>query len=315
MNDLASQGLFSGAILVARDGKILISRGYGMADWEQQIPNTAQTHFRLASLTKPITALAVMMLHARGELNIHDSICTYLPDCPETWQPVTVRHLLTHTSGIPNYTDFFEFESTEMVATTPEELIARFRDMPLLVTPGEAFYYDNSGYVLLGVIIEQVSGQTYEDFLQTNIFQPLQMHNSGYDHNVDVIRDQAIGYVTPENPAPFLHTSTLHAAGSLYSTVEDMYRLDQALYTDYLLPQPLRDEMFTPLHYGYGYGWKIQTVGERRVISHPGFINGFSNYIARYPDEQVFVIVLSNLQTASSQQISEYLAQLVFDSP
>jgi CubicO group peptidase (beta-lactamase class C family) len=256
------------------------------------------------------------MLHSRGQLNIHESICTYLPECPPAWQPVTVRHLLSHTSGIPNYTDFLEFETTEMNATTPEELVMRFRDLPLGYEPGTLYYYNNSGYVLLGIIIEQVSGQPYEEFLRTNIFEPLEMSHTGYDHNAGTIGDgQALGYRTPGVVAPFLDTSTLHAAGSLYSTVEDMYRWDRALYTDYLIPQPLIEEMFTPVQWDYGYGWKITTRHNRRALLHPGFINGFSTHMVRYPDERVFIIVLSNLEIANTPAISNHIAQLVFEGP
>jgi CubicO group peptidase (beta-lactamase class C family) len=252
------------------------------------------------------------MLQEQGKLHIQDPICLYLQDCPDTWQPLTIRHLLTHTSGLPNYTDFIDYEDTEMLPTTTDELIARFRDKPLLFEPGSTYSYCNSGYVLLGVIVEQASGQAYEDFLQTHIFEPLEMHNTGYDHNVDVIRDQASGYRAVNIKAPFLNTSTLHAAGSLYSTVEDMYRWDQALYTEQLISRPLLDEMFTPVLYNYGYGWKIDTLYGRRVINHTGFITGFSNYVARYPEENVFIIVLSNLEISWSQAIGEHLTRLVF---
>ncbi len=312
MRDLTEQGLFSGAILVARDDTILISQGYGMANAEEGIPNTPETRFRLASLTKSFTAVSILLLQARGQLTINDPICSYLPDCPQAWQPVTVRHLLSHTSGIPSYTDFFDYAQTEMLPTTPEELVARFRDLPLTSVPGEQYYYSNSGYVLLGIIIERVSGQTYEDFLRANIFEPLQMTSTGYDHNENAIQGQANGYAAPGQPAPFLHASTLHAAGSLYSSAEDMYRWDQVLSTEYLIPADLIAEMAVPVQYDYGYGWKIGTTIGHRKLWHTGYINGFSNYIARYPDERVFVIVLSNLEISPSPTIGEYMAQLVF---
>ncbi len=315
VNGLVSDGVFSGAILVARNGAVVLNRGYGMANAEQNIANTPQTRFRLASLTKPFTAMAVLMLHHRGELHIYDPICIYLPECPETWRDITIRHLLSHTSGIPNYTDFLDYETTEMQRTAPEQLIARFKDLPLLEEPGFLYRYNNSGYVLLGVIIERVSGQSYEAFLQENIFDPLQMLNTGYDHNANAIQDgQALGYTTPGFEAPFLDASTLHASGSLYSTVEDMYRWDQALYSEYFVPATLRDEMFTPVQYGYGYGWKIDTWTGQLRYSHPGFINGFSNYIARYPEERMFVIVLSNAQNAPAQAMTEQIARIMTDN-
>jgi CubicO group peptidase (beta-lactamase class C family) len=315
INELVAQGQFNGAVLVAHNGKIVLSQGYGMADNEQQIANTSQTRFRLASLTKPFTAIAVLMLHAEGKLNINDSVCLYIQPCPPAWQSVTIRHLLSHTSGIPNYTDFFDFELSEMQNTTPGELIGRFRDLPLNYEPGSMYYYNNSGYVLLGVIIEHASGQTYEDFLRANIFEPLNMENTGYDHNVNFIHDQAIGYSTVGIEAPFIDVSTLHAAGSLYSTVEDMYRWEQALYDNYLLPRSLREEMFTPVHYGYGYGWRIGTMFDRPAMSHPGFINGFSNYMVRFPNTRTFIIVCSNLEVAPAQSMAQHIASLIFQPP
>lgn len=310
MNTLVEARLFSGAILVARNGVVVISKGYGMADWEQGIPNTPQTRFRLASLTKAFTAMAVVMLQGDGKLQVQDPICQYLTDCPAAWQPVTIHHLLTHTSGIPSYTDFMDFEATEMLPTTTDQLMARFRDMPLLFPPGTLYQYSNSGYVLLGRIIERVSGQSYEDFLQERIFAPLQMENTGYDHNAGDIKDQAAGYSSVATRASFLDASTLHAAGALYSTLDDMYRWDQALSSEQLIPRSDLDALFTPFLNNYGYGWRITTTPERRIINHTGLITGFSNYFARYPDDGVTVIVLSNLESAVSYQIGTYLAQL-----
>ncbi len=314
---LVDSGLFSGAVLVAQNGTVILSKGYGMAHYDQNIANTPQTRFRLASLTKPLTALAVVMLHERGQLNIHDPICGYLESCPPAWEPITIRHLLTHTSGIPNYTDFIDFATTEMLPATPDDLIMRFRDLPLGYEPGSLYYYNNSGYVLLGVIIERASGQSYEAFLQENIFAPLQMNSTGYDRNAEFIQEgQALGYVTPGQQAPFIDVSTLHGAGSLYSTVEDMYAFDQALYSRQLVSGPMLEEMFSPTVYAYGYGWKLGTLTNgRRVVSHPGYINGFSNYIARYPDDGLFIIVLSNLEVSSSATMSNQIAQFVFGTP
>lgn len=314
MQDQVAANLFSGAILVAHHDKVLLSKGYGMADWENQVANTPQTRMRLASLTKPFTAVAILMLHARGQLSIHDSICRYMPNCPAHWAPVTIRHLLNHTSGIPNYTDFADFEQTEMLFTTRDNLIKRFKYLPLLFEPGALYSYSNSGYVLLGLIIEQVSGEPYEIFLQTNIFTPLYMVNTGYDQNRERIKPgQALGYTSVGVLAPFIDSSTLDAAGGLYSTIEDLYRWDQALYTEQLLPAALRDEMFMPDLNGYGYGWRIHEHDGRRAISHTGMINGFANYIVRYPEERLTIITLSNLQSASPWDISTYLAQLVLE--
>jgi len=195
-----------------------------------------------------------------------------------------------------------------------EHLIDRFEHEPLLFEPDALYSYSNSGYVLLGVIIERASGTSCAEFIEEQIFKPLEMWNSGYDLNLDYVTDRALGYAAVGQPANPIDPSTLYAAGALYSTAEDLYRWDQALYTEKLLPRALLDEMFTP-HLGeYGYGWRISGNYGRRTLNHGGLINGFSNYMARYPDEQLTVIVLSNLQSTDAYGIGEYLAQLVFES-
>lgn len=330
LRDLTTRGIFNGAVLVARGDSVLLSAGYGLADAGQNVANTPETRFRLASLTKSFTAMAILQLQARGSLHVQDPICDYLPNCPPAWQPLTIRHLLTHTAGIPDYTNFLSFEATEMLATTTDELVSRFQAEPLLFEPGQVFAYSNSGYVLLGLIIEQASGQPYAEFLHETIFAPLQMDQTGYDANVGAIAaGQALGYtavVTSTDPrtrqtnrrmiaAPFLDTSTLYAAGALYSTVEDLYRWDRALAHGELLPNWLQLEMFTPTLRQYGYGWFVRQQQGRQMIGHSGYITGFSNYMVRYPDERITIIVLSNLQTTRAYDISQHLAGIMRSPP
>ncbi|MFL5802149.1 MAG: serine hydrolase, partial [Roseiflexaceae bacterium] len=298
LNDLVGVGWFQGTVLVARDGEVLLDKGYGLADAAQRLPNTPQTRFRLASLTKQFTAMAIMILQTRGQLNVQDSICSYLDNCPDAWRPISIRHLLTHTSGLPNYTDLADYPTTQMQPTTPDQLVARFHDLPLLFPPGTQYLYENSDYVLLGLIVERASGQRYGDFLREAIFAPLEMHDTGVDQNNGAVAGQALGYTQVGVPALALDTSTLFGAGSLYSTVEDLYRWDQALYTTKLLPQPQLDAMWMPYLREYGYGWRIGHLNGHRKISHPGLINGFANAIVRLPDDRVTVIVLGNLDSA-----------------
>jgi CubicO group peptidase (beta-lactamase class C family) len=311
LNDIVNAGWFQGAVLVAHNGKLIISKGYGMADAANGTPNSAQTRFRLASVTKQFTAAAIMILQARGQLNVQDAVCTHLPDCPDAWRDVTIQHLLTHTAGLANYTDFMSYEPSQMQPATPDELIARFRNEPLLYPPGTTYFYENSDYVVLGRIIEQVSGQSYADFMRDAIFAPLQMRDSGVESGLGYGPGYAIGYGSVGAPAPPLDPSTLFAAGAMYSTVEDLYRWDQALYTDALLPAALRAQMFTPFLRDYAFGWRVDRPGDRLRISHPGLIDGFTTYIARYPDDHVTVIVLSNLDSADAVGIGDYLASLV----
>jgi len=314
LNDLVGANLFQGAVLIARDGNIILSKGYGAADAGRGIPNTPRTRFRLASVTKQFTAAAIMLLQAAGKLDVERSICDYLANCPDGWGAITVRNLLTHTSGLPNYTDFGSYEETQMNPARPDDLVARFRDQPLLFAPGTSYMYENSDYVLLGVIVERVSGETYADFLRDFIFAPLQMRDSGVAQGTGGAAGEALGYLTAGEPAPPLDTSTLFSAGSVYSTVEDMYRWDQALYGTLLLPAPLLDAMWTPFMNSYGYGWRIDSVGSHRRISHSGLMDGFATSIARFPDDRVTIVVLSNMSAADVEGISNYLASLVLDS-
>ena len=186
---------FMGTVLVARGGDVLFSKGYGSANLEWAIPNTPATKFRLGSITKQFTAASILLLEERGKLKVDDPVKKYLPDAPGAWDKITIFHVLTHTAGIPNFTSFPDYRTTEAVATTPEKLVARFRDKPLDFEPGEKWNYSNSGYVLLGYLIEKISGQSYEKFLQENIFTPLGMKDSGYDSNFAVIARRATGYV------------------------------------------------------------------------------------------------------------------------
>jgi CubicO group peptidase (beta-lactamase class C family) len=294
-----------------------LSRGYGLADREKKTPNTTQTRYRIYSITKQFTAMAILMLQERGKLNVQDPICKYIPDCPAAWKEITIHHLLTHTSGIPDFIGFTDYPETSATPSPPAQTIARFKDKSLDFQPGEKWNYSNSGYVLLGAVIERVSGQSYEDFLQKNIFEPLKMVNTGYDHNRS---DLASGYVNSGKiKANFVDMSIPYAAGGLYSTVEDLYRWDQALYTQQLVPQKTLDTMFTahaPIPeadgLGYGYGWLIGRTFNRRNIFHGGSLVGYNSLIDRYPDDKVTVIVLTNQANVDPATISDIVEKRIF---
>src|ERR1044072_4437722 len=223
MQALTKLGWFSGSILIAKDGKVLVSKGYGMANLEYDIPNTPHTKFRLASVTKQFTTMAILMLQEQGKLNVEDPVCRYLPDCPKAWNEITIRHLMTNTSGIPDFVNLLSLEMRRL-PSPPLTTIALVKDKDLEFKPGERFSYSNSGYIILGFIIEKVSGKSYESFLGENVFKPLRMVNSGYDHPELILKDRADGYhLEGDNlvNGPFLDMSRAHAAGALYSTVED----------------------------------------------------------------------------------------------
>ncbi|MBI4663750.1 MAG: beta-lactamase family protein [Verrucomicrobia bacterium] len=318
MEKLAKAGQFSGSILIARDGEVLVSQGYSLANREHEIPNTPQTKFRLGSLTKQFTAMSILLLQEDGKLSVRDPVCRHVPDCPEAWKPITIHHLLTHSSGIPGFTEFPDNEQFERLPTTVTNTVNRFRDKPLEFDPGSRFKYSNSGYVLLGYIIERASGQSYESFLRERIFKPLRMENSGYDHPWMVLRHRASGYAKRDGQLAncvYFEMDTPHAAGALYSTVEDLLVWNQALDRNRFVSKKSLEAMFTPEKGGYGYGWVIRQRFGRKCAEHGGGISGFSTFIERYPLDKVVVIVLSNYQFAVSGQIAHHLAGVVFGEP
>ncbi len=313
---------FSGSILLARAGKPLVSRGYGFANVEWQIPNSSQTKFRIGSITKQFTSMAVMQLREQGKLKLEDSVCAYVTPCPDAWKPVSIHHLLTHTSGIPTYTGLPEWRKVNMVPKTVDEMIGFFRDLPLQWVPGEKFAYNNSGYFLLGAVIEKAAGKKYEQVLGEHIFGPLGMADSGYDWSATIIPRRASGY-SGKPPAvqnaPALDMQQPYAAGSLYSTTEDLLKWDQALYADRLLPAAAKQTMWTPFKNDYAYGWTIApaapaTFGHRR-IAHGGGINGFSSMIVRLPDVNVTAIVLANNDTANAGAVARDLLAIYYGQP
>lgn len=307
---------FNGAILVARDGKPIVSRGYGMANFEWEIPNSPKTAFRLGSITKPFTAVAIMLLQERGKLNVSDPVCKYVADCPPAWEAITIRHLLTHTSGIPNYTAFSGFiEKRGMMPISTSDLFAEYKAKPLDFTPGDRNSYSNSGYHLLGLVIEKASGKSYADFLQENIFVPLGMKQSGYDSHRDLVKWRAAGYRRDGEGyvnAPFMDMLIPFSAGALYATTGDLLIFDQALLADRLLTQKSRDEMFTPFKNNYALGWGVGKRFDRGATSHGGAINGFASQFMRFPDDNVTIVVLSNVQGSGVDKVANSLAAIMF---
>jgi CubicO group peptidase (beta-lactamase class C family) len=312
---LEQQSQFSGTVLVARRGQVLLKQGYGLANREHGVANTPQTKFRLGSVTKQFTAMCILMLEEQHKLHITDPIAHYVPDCPKAWEPITIEHLLTHTSGIPGFTEFPDNLQHERLPATVEATVGRFRDKPLGFAPGERFKYSNSGYVLLGYIIERVTGQKYETVVAEKIFAPLGMKNSGYDHPSTVLTHRAAGYSRKDEAlvnCVHFEMDTPHAAGALYSTVEDLLLWDQALYTEKLVPASRLEAMFTPRKGEYGYGWFLHEQGSRKYMEHGGGIAGFVTSIARYPEDRVVIIVLCNFDTAQPGKISRDLADMLF---
>jgi CubicO group peptidase (beta-lactamase class C family) len=267
--------------------------------------------------------MLILRLQERGKLKVQDPICQYLTPCPDTWKAVTVHHLLTHTSGIPSYTGLPGFmQKDSILPLTHDELIGRFRDLPLEFEPGARFKYNNSGYFLLGVIIEKITGSPYEDVLEKEIFTPLGMKDSGYDRPGTILPRRASGYTGRGRDlanAAYLDMGIPYAAGSLYSTVEDLLIWDQALYTDALLPATAREVMYTPFKDNYAYGWTVQAASAQNFghtrIAHGGGINGFSTIITRVPDNRAAVIVLTNNVTSGANAVARDLVAILYGQP
>ncbi|QOY89732.1 serine hydrolase [Paludibaculum fermentans] len=309
-----SQDRFNGAILVAKDGKIVLSKGYGMANFEWSEPVTPDTKFRLGSITKQFTAMAVLLLSDQGKLKLDDPVCNYVAPCPDAWKPITIHHLLTHTSGIPNFTNFPEYAKTMTLASPPAESLKKFLDKPLDFAPGSSFNYSNSGYVLLGYIIEKVTGGSYADYLRKNILSPLGMNDTGYDDTVTVLPRRAAGYertgTTLQN-AKFLDMSIPHAAGSLYSTTLDLMKWDEALTAHKILSTEAYKRYFTPIRKNYAYGWTVKTEDGVEQINHSGGINGFNTRIVRVPSQHLVVVALNNVIPGQPDKLAQELVKLM----
>lgn len=322
MNAVVAQEHFMGSILVARGDHVIIAKSYGMADLKDHVPNAVDTEFRIGSLTKQFTAMAILMLQADGKLNVQDRVCKYVSDCPKDWQPITIYNLLTHTSGIANFTSFPNYMTLQSQPHTPTQLLALFKDRPLDFKPGAKFSYSNSGYVVLGEIIEHVSGETYKQFLQQHIFGPLGMKKSGYDSSHPTAKNHAQGYDDNEGsykPAQYVNMTVPYSAGALYSTVQGLYTWDRALDAGKLIPHSLHQQMFAPQvpvddsgKSHYGFGWFISNEFGHKEYAHEGGINGFTSFNSWFPDQHVYVIVLNNVSSPYVATTAKALAAIVF---
>lgn len=305
--ELKAQRIPGLALAVVRDGRVIKATGYGLANVELNVPVTPETVFQTGSVGKQFTATAIMMLVEEGKIGLDDPIGKYFADAPAAWQKISVRNLLTHTSGIPDYTEkIINLQQNY----TEDQLLERFERMPLEFAPGEKWSYSNTGYVILGILIHKVTGRFYGEMLQERIFGPLGMNATRIISESDIIPNRAAGYrlvkgelKNQEWVAPSLNTT---ADGSLYTTVLDMAKWDAALYTEKVLKKSSLDQMWTPVRLSdgstkpYGFGWAIHNVNGHRVVEHEGAWQGFTTHIARYVGDRLTVIVLTNLDSAHS---------------
>jgi len=303
LSDVYKPGGPGAAVLVKKQGKVILRKGYGLANLELNVPIEPDMVFRLGSITKQFTAVAILMLAEEGKLSLQDEITKFLPDYPTQGKKITVEHLLTHTSGVKSYTDLSEWLALQRKDMTVVEIIDLAKDKPMEFSPGERWKYSNSGYILLGAIIEKVSGKTYADFLQDRIFSPLGMKSSCYDSTSRIIPRRASGYSKGnagfEN-APYLSMSQPYAAGSLATSVDDLATWTEALLAGRLVKRETLERAFTSyklkegLETKYGYGWCISDYEGHRLIEHGGGIHGFLSHALFFPEDQIFVAMLAN---------------------
>jgi D-alanyl-D-alanine carboxypeptidase len=308
--------LFAGCVLVAQSGTPLLRQGFGLADREWHVAHVPTGKFRLGSLTKQFTATAILQLAERRKLSLEDEISRFFLQAPAHWRGVSLLHLLTHTSGIASHTSIPGFFAQQArLDRTPEELIALTSDAPLQFAPGSRFKYNNTGYVLLGHVIEAVGGRTYEDHIKAEILEPLGLAATGYDHDELILPERVQGYRYEDGKfenAAFLAMSVPFAAGGLYSTPDDLMIWQKALRDGKPIGARSLDLMFTDHGHGYGFAWGIQQQFSRRHFVHAGGINGFSVVISLYPGEDLLVLVLANIQGAPVQKIAHDLAAEFF---
>ncbi len=314
---------FAGTALVSEHDHVIFKKGYGMANREWNIANAPDVKFRLGSITKQFTSMLVMQQVEKGTIKLDGHPSDYLPYYrKDTSAKVTIHQLLNHTSGIPSYTDdpkFFSDESRNFYAV--DDFVKKFCSGDLQFEPGSTFHYDNSGYFLLGAILEHVTGKKYDVLLREKILDPLGMKDTGYDHTAEILPRRSSGYevgLGEVTNAPYLDMALPYAAGSIYSTVEDLYKWDQALYTDKLVSAESKKKIFTPGLEHYGYGWDIETVpvGEpaagQTMISHGGGINGFNTYEQRLVDEHDLIVALNNTPNANLQAMAKGIRAILF---
>jgi CubicO group peptidase (beta-lactamase class C family) len=304
------------ALAVLKNGKLIIAKGYGYSNVEHKVPVKPETIFQSGSVGKQFTATAVMMLVEEGKIGLEDKIGKYLGDVPEAWNSITIRHLLTHTSGMTDYPQDFDYRRDY----TESDLLERAKKIPLSFAPGEKWDYSNLGYVMLGLVIRKASGKFYGDFLQERIFKPLGMNTARIISEADIVPNRAAGYVLVKDElknqewvSPSLNTT---ADGALYLTVYDMAKWDAALYGEKILKKPSLEQMWTPVRLNdgktspYGFAWALGEVNKNRIIEHGGSWQGFKSFIARYPDTGLTVIVFANLAQTDPKKLAHEIAAI-----
>ena len=316
-HDFNQAGAPGASVMVIKDGKIVLAKGYGLANVEEKIPCGTNTNFRLASVTKQFTAMAVLILAEHKQLSLDERLPDFFPEFPAYGSQITVRHLLTHTSGLIDYEDVIP-KGTEIPVLDRDVLRVLMQQTKTYFPPGAKYRYSNSAFALLALIVEARSGNTFARFLKENIFRPLKMSNTlAYEQGLSVVPNRACGY-SPEaggfKRTDQSLTSSVLGDGGIYSSVTDLFQWDQELYTDKLLSRKMLQLAFTPgpatehPDTGYGFGWFIGQYRGLREVWHSGNSLGFTTRIARFPDKKFTVIILTNRNEAPIAEFPHRIA-------
>lgn len=315
----------SGAtILVAKDGEVIFRKAYGKANLELNVDMKPENVFEIGSITKQFTAVGILMLLEEGKLSLEDEITKYLPEYPTQDTKITIHHLLTHTSGIKSYTSMPSLQEYARKDITPTELIDVFKNEPMDFKPGEQYLYNNSGYVILGYIIEKITGKPYAEFVQQRIFDKLNMNNSYYGSKSALIENRANGYQQGESGyvnANYISMTIPYAAGSLMSTVDDLFIWNSAIRAHKLISKESTEKAFTNYklnngnHINYGYGWQTTQIKDVPVIAHGGGIFGYTSQGVYVPSENVYVIILTNCDCNSPSETAYKVAAIAIGKP
>lgn len=330
-------GQFSGAVLVAKDGRVVLRKGYGFADVQRRIPFRPETRHEVASISKMFTALAALKLRDRGKLDLEASVCAYLPDCPGAWQPVTIDHLIHHRSGIPDYEEALELGSEKYLALmTPQgasaRILAQAKTQPLEFAPGEKFRYSNTGYVVLGFALERASGQPFAQLVTESILRPAGMNDSGVLGIEPLPERLAVGYTWGDlgwkallhgvpltaghmQPVPQLALTPPEGDAWLFSTVDDLYRFSRLMDGSELIPPALVAEIVTPDADGYGAGWFVDRGFERKRMRHTGSLPGYVSDFIRFPDDKTTIVLVGNADRFRMSRIARDVTAIVLGTP
>ncbi len=309
---------FTGTVLVARKGKIIYEKAFGMADREWNVPNTIDTKFEIGSITKQFTASCVLQLANEGKLSLDDKLSKYFPDFPKA-DSVTIHMLLTHTSGIKDYTELQEFGKMATLPIEKDTMVALIKKQPFDFSPGTKWNYSSSGYYLLGYIIEKVTGKSYSDYVLENVIQKAGLKNTCVNRWDTILPYRAKGYEKTQNEgwknANYISMEGPFSAGAISSTIEDLYQWNKALFSNKIISPTMLSKMTTPYMEHYGYGLSIDTFHHHLRIGHGGRINGFTSFLGYFPSDDVVVVGLSNNGNNFMVSIVNALAAILFDIP